>query len=92
MKDNRNSLNEDIVVSDFNDYIMHLTFRTITIYNKDTKDYKGRYVARLFDKGIPLKIVCLADTVEELRKIIPSQMVCFKRNEEDDPVIIETWV
>ena len=85
---------KDMVVNDFTDYVIKPT--SITIYNKDTIDYKGKFIARLFQiepgKVIPTNVIALSKDLEEIRNTIPSHMHCFPACEIDDKNIIETWI
>jgi endonuclease V-like protein UPF0215 family len=84
---------EDKVVDAFD--IRRITKRTrlplICVY-KSPADYPGKYIARLWDVDIPTELIAKADTLEEIRKAIPAEMVNLGREPEDDPVIIETWI
>lgn len=63
----------------------------ICVFNSP-KDYPGLYVARLFDLTKPTKYAATAKTLEDIRKTIPAEMICFGRDKEDDPCIVETWI
>lgn len=85
---------KDMVVNDFTDYVIKPT--SITIYNKDTIDYKGKFIARLFKiepgRVIPTNIINISDNLETIRSSIPKHMHCFQACEIDDKNIIETWI
>jgi hypothetical protein len=34
----------------------------------------------------------LCDTLNEARERVPDGLVCFQRNDDDDPKVVETWV
>jgi len=59
-----------------------------------TTDYPGRYAAR---PGLPqisvngLRSVLLADTLEELREMLPRGLYRQDRQPGDYAVIVETW-
>ena len=62
-------------------------------------DYPEHWVARRFDifHGISEPVpnrehFFTADTLEEIRNLIPSGLVCLTRSEGDDPCITETWL
>lgn len=59
----------------------------ITIY-KNPSDYPDKFVARIYERGLPTKYIALANTVEEIMEKIPSNKVFLKRSEKDDPVIV----
>jgi hypothetical protein len=66
-----------------------------TIY-KHPKDYPTKFVVRKFiakaGKIIPDNNAQTADTLEEIRKLVPLGLQRVPRNKTDDPVIVETWV
>jgi hypothetical protein len=68
-----------------------------TIYDHP-RDYPDHFVVRTWlvkpgkPEPEPTDEVRLTDTLEEARKHIPPQCVCFQRNEEDDPAVLETWL
>lgn len=55
-------------------------------------DYPGKYVARLWDGNEPTRFIALADTIENIRKIIPPNMMRVLRAQQDDPCIVEIWI
>lgn len=62
-----------------------------TIYDHPT-DYPDKFVARKFILDKPTSEVIIADTLEELREMLPLGLSCFNRSVTDDPVIVETWM
>lgn len=69
-----------------------------TIY-KHPRDYPQHYVARRSEiggqPGSGIKItddMFTADTLNELRALLPLGLVCIPRLEHDDPVIVEVWM
>ena len=66
-------------------------FPLICIYNSP-KDYPGKYIARLWDVNRPTNIVAIAESLDEIRKTKPADMVIMQRQLQDDPVIVETWI
>jgi len=87
---------ENIFVQDFTDYVSRFRCPVITIYNQETLDYKGMYVARLFvckeGKTYPIKLVCINDDLEAIKETIPVHMHFFIRSENDDKCIIGTYI
>jgi hypothetical protein len=59
------------------------------------KDQPNHFVARLWligdGKLIPTNDMFIADTLEEVRSLLPPGLVCVPRDPGDDPVILETW-
>lgn len=68
-----------------------------TVYFNPT-DYPGQYVVRdhyvLADGGESYcgKPRIVTESLEKARDIIPRGKVPFQRNEQDDSVIVETWI
>lgn len=84
---------EDKVVDafDIRRIIKHTRLPLICVY-KNPADYPDKYVARLWDVDIPTTLVALADSLEAIREAKPAEMVILQRQDNDDPVIIETWI
>lgn len=63
-----------------------------TIYD-NPKDYPGKFVARRFELDRPTGTVLVANTLIELRRqMMEWGLTRLPRAEEDDPVIVETWL
>lgn len=68
-----------------------------TVYDRP-KDYPDKYVARRYDIGRggvqTSNSIIIAGDLDTLRTIlgIEMQLTCLPRAEEDDAVIVETWV
>lgn len=58
----------------------------------NTSDYKGKYIARLFDIENPMNIIVLKNTLEEIRAAIPKQFIRTSRLEEDHETVVEVWL
>jgi len=63
----------------------------ICVYNNPS-DYPGKYVARVWDVDRPTNLVAIADSLEEIREAKPPEMMIMDRMQNDDPVIVETWI
>jgi hypothetical protein len=64
-----------------------------TVYHNPS-DYPGKYVARKFTvtKDVTAtRDMFVADTIEEIRALLPQGLYHLTRQPDDDPVIIETW-
>ena len=72
-----------------------LAFPLVTIYDRPL-DYPNDFVARIWDgKGPhPTNIMIKRDTVQEIREDIRAAgfTTVFRREEGDDPHIVETWM
>lgn len=85
--------NNDQVVQEFDiKRIIKATKLPLICVYKNPADYPGKYVARLWDADKPTTLVVLADSFETIRKVKPNEMVILQRQDNDDPVIIETWI
>ena len=91
----QNKAKVDILVDDFKDFNFAWEVSNLPIicvyYNPS--DYPGKYVARVFDVTVASKYVVVKDTLEEIRKAIPkNRFKRFVRRDNDDPVIVETYI
>lgn len=83
---------KDMELKDFNFNLRTLvSVPIIAIYNSPS-DYPGKYIARLWNIDKPTKFIAVKDSLEEIRKIIPSYMTRLGACSMDDPVIVETWL
>ncbi len=65
------------------------------IYAKTTRDFPGRYVARMHlsrPEPVPTKFFIAHDDLDALRRLMPACSTCFTRVAADDPTILETWM
>jgi hypothetical protein len=62
-----------------------------TIYDHP-KDYPNYFVVRVFLGGQPTDRAFLCNSLEDARKLVPSDKFCIQRDPSDDPVIVETWI
>jgi hypothetical protein len=68
-----------------------------TIYDSPT-DFPGKFVARRHDIFRDRKEPqvseehFVADSLDEIRNLIPFGLACLTRSEEDDAKIVETWL
>lgn len=64
----------------------------VIIVTANQDDYPRRYVARLWDMSVPTstQYMALEDTLEELRKTIPSEMSRLPAASDDS--IVEAWL
>lgn len=83
----------DIIVERFSlDQIRRITsFPLICIYNSPA-DYPGCFAARLWDINKPTRYIAVAETLSGIRDVIPNEMIPFRRDQRDDPCIVETWI
>lgn len=68
------------------------TIPIITIYNTETLDYTGYFVARLFLNNKCTPYVMINKTMKQLTRHVPSFMWFIGRNETDDKNIIGTYI
>jgi hypothetical protein len=68
-----------------------------TVYYRP-RDNPDKWVARRFEIGggwpdpLPTNDMFVADTLEELRALLPPGLTCIPRNPGDHPVVIESWL
>jgi hypothetical protein len=62
-----------------------------TIYDHPS-DFPDKFVARCFHYDKPTEAFLLADTLDEIRRLIPQGLYRLDRQPNDDPVIVETWI
>lgn len=66
-----------------------------TVYDHP-RDYPDVFVARRFEitRGLsgPTNDMFTADTLDELRRLLPPGLFCLLREPDDDPKIVETWI
>ena len=66
----------------------------IVIYDNPS-DYKGYFVARVWDLDKPTDTLMLKKVLRKIREDIKANlpnMVTLARAKSDDPVIVETWI
>lgn len=97
--ENKERADMDIIVDSFIydlDIYEMTSMPIITIYQNTTKDYPGKYVARLFNikpgEVLYTRYIMLADTLQKIRKEIPPNMTMMLPYKNDDPVVLETWL
>lgn len=83
----------DITVEQFNLAQIRRTVKApiICIYESPA-DYPGQFVARLWDLDKPTRYIVVADMLEAVRAAIPEDMIRFRRDQNDDPCIVESWI
>lgn len=63
-----------------------------TIYDHP-KDFPNNYVARCFVNGRPTDSLIIYPEIQPLRDLFEGMgLVCMPRDENDDPVIVESWI
>ena len=96
IKWDKKNMDNDIIIKDFRIYLKRCNIPQITIYNENTVDYKGKFVARLFDlkkSGLVVSnLIYLSTDLAELRNVIPHEMIFIPRTEDDDPNIIGSYI
>ena len=83
-----------VIKFDLQRFMKITKFPVICIYNSPS-DYPNKYVARLWDIDKPTSFVAIAESLEEIREIKPTEMIIIQRqpNEPNDGLtLVETWV
>jgi hypothetical protein len=64
-----------------------------TVYNDQTSDHPGQFVARLFINDMPTTVAILAPDLNTIRSRLRNKgFTRLPRQEADDPVIVEVWL
>jgi hypothetical protein len=61
------------------------------------RDYPGQFVARKFliTRALGPAVtddMFVAESLDEVRALLPTGLYCLPRQKHDDPVIVETWL
>lgn len=59
---------------------------------KSPKDFPGKYVARRWWLDSPTGQFLVADSLDDLRAMLPTGLDPIGRMPGDDPVIVEVWI
>lgn len=84
-------MENDIVVEEFDKSKVGFKIPIICVYNKP-QDYPKHYAARLWDGETPTNIVALSESLAEIRKLKPVEMISIRRHQMDDAAIEECWI
>ena len=71
----------------FNQYQMPI----ICIFS-NPKDYRGMFVARLFDTDKPTEYIIMRVSLDAIRKEIPDRFTSIPKSADDDSALVETWI
>lgn len=83
---------KDCVLENFNDVnFSKIKAGMIVIYDHP-RDYRWGYVARIWDMDRPTNFVVADKDIGILRGMIPKNMNCIGRYQDDDPCIVEVWL
>jgi hypothetical protein len=67
-------------------------FLPMIVVYRNTSEFPGKVVARLFDLNSPTPYIVLGQSLETIRETIPGHFTNIGRKKQDDPVIKEVWV
>lgn len=83
---------KDQLISSFNEIDMkEYTMPIICIYNSPS-DYKGMFVARLFDVNKPTPIILMRITLDAIRNEIPESFSLVPKQAGEDANIVGTYI
>ncbi|NLP50217.1 hypothetical protein [Bacillus sp. RO1] len=83
---------KDQLINSFSEIDMkEYTMPIICIYNSPT-DYKGMFVARLFDVNKPTPVILMRLTLDAIRKEIPESFSLVPKQAGEDANIVETYI
>lgn len=78
-------------IKSFVDFDFSLAKMPMIVVYDSPSEFPSKFVARLFNVDIPTNYFVTADTLEELRKKMPFNMIRTGRSPQDDIIIVETW-
>ena len=84
-----------VIVTDFHGVNWHekcKVFPCFVVYRRPKDFKKFNFVVRVFDGDRPLRLLTVGDTLDDVRKTIPSGFLRVPPTKTDDPIIVETWV
>lgn len=55
-------------------------------------DYRGMFVARIFDVDKPTEYIMMRVSLDAIRKEIPEGFTLMPRSADDDFALVEAWV
>lgn len=64
----------------------------IWVVYRHPKDFPDKFVARRFILDKPTQEIKTAESLDEIRNMLPLGLICFERHPTDDAVIVETWI
>jgi hypothetical protein len=76
---------------------------SLYVIYQDVKDYPGKFLIKRWNltsataevdqvRARESQLVGVVDSLEEARKLIPAGLHNLGRSQQDDPVIVETWI
>lgn len=65
---------------------------SIWVVYDSPREYPSKFVARRWIGTEPTNEVLVADNLFSVREMLPLGLIPFKRNECDNPAIVETWI
>ncbi|NQD66609.1 hypothetical protein HP456_11830 [Bacillus haikouensis] len=84
--------NPDRLMNTFNEMTFSdLKLPIICIY-WSPEDYKGMYVARVFDVEKPTHCILMRPTLEAVRSEIPEKFSRLSNSAQEELRIVETWI
>lgn len=97
--DNKERADYDIQIDSFIDDIDLSSISKmpiISVYKNITKDYPGKFVARLYDirpgEVRYTRYIMLAEYIQVIHEGIPKYMTRIEPQPTDDPVVLESWL
>ena len=85
-------MEKDVILNDFINHNFKLYFMPIITIYKNPSDYPNLYIARIFDFGNRTNTITTANSLIAIRKKMPKHLERIRRDNEDDPIIIESYV
>jgi len=85
-------LPKNIILPNFSSVIKTVKNNALIAVYKHPKDFPDSFVARLFISRYPTRYCVVRKTYDELFSIKPKGMCVVPRDDDDDPVIVESWL
>ena len=85
-------MENDVILDDFINHNFKPYFMPIITIYKNPSDYPNLYIARIFNFGNRTNTITTANSLIAIRKKIPEYFGRIRRDDEDDPCIIESYV
>lgn len=84
--------NSDQLINSFEEInFNHYQMPIICIFS-NPKDYRGMFVARIFDTDRPTEYIIMRVSLDEIRNEIPNGFTLMPRSADDDSTLVETWM
>ncbi|MDM5205751.1 hypothetical protein [Cytobacillus kochii] len=84
--------NSDQLINSFEEINLNQYQMPIICIYSNPKDYRGMFVARIFDTDKPTKFIIMRVSLDAIRKEIPHGFTLMPKSTNDDSALVETWI